>query len=334
MSVPAPRDTLSLPSVVQHAASVPISGVNMGFEMVTAVPGSQARHDAMRTARDLFAAWLQRCLRQGAYRQRAQAVAAVPTQAITRHLDQAVQGVAEAASLALAQTNLAEALVDIELLVESLAAAIKTQPEALRIYDQLVERGLETLQHLAQIEVELTAQQAGLDPLTGLPGRRALQHCLLAEQARVRRHADDCALVLIDLDCFKRVNDRYGHLAGDRYLAAFAGVLGAELRPYDRAFRYGGDEFVLCLPQATTEQASAAVERIRGRLKRQPLLVIMGQPLYAEFSAGIAALERGQSVTHSLAEADASLYAAKQPKSVPIAAPGPRDLDIFRDGSA
>ncbi|MDE2255929.1 MAG: GGDEF domain-containing protein, partial [Betaproteobacteria bacterium] len=253
MSVPAPlRETLSPPSV-RHAACVPIAGVNLGFDMVAAVPGFQARHDAMRTARDLFAAWLRRCLRQGAYRQRARAVAAVPTQAITRHLSEAVQGMAGAASLALAQTNLAEALVGIELLVEKLAAAIKVQPEALQVYDQLVERGLETLQHLAEIEVELTAQQAGLDPLTGLPGRRALQHCLLAEQARVRRHADDCALVLIDLDYFKRVNDRYGHLVGDRYLAAFACVLGAELRPYDRAFRYGGDEFVLCLPQATTE---------------------------------------------------------------------------------
>lgn len=267
---------------------------------------------AIRMARSLPSSWLQRCLRQGAYRQKPRAVAALPIEAIEQHLRQAMEPALRTDTLTTASAALMAELQGLDGRVSSLAAASKSQPEALRIYDAIVDSGLASLQQIAEIEAELTAQRTGLDPLTGLPGRRAPPQRLLAEHAWVmRRHDHSCALALIDLDQFKLVNDRYGHLAGDRYLGAFATMLQAELRPYDAAFRYGGDEFVICLPRTTDEQANTVVERIRRRLQREPLLHVQSQALSAQFSAGIAALDPNATIPQILCEADTLLYAAK-----------------------
>jgi diguanylate cyclase (GGDEF)-like protein len=265
---------------------------------------------AIRAARRVLTAWLQRCLRQGAYRQQAQAVAALPLAAIERQLHVAL---AEAGDGGIEPTHaeLIAELQGIQRLVARLAGTQKSQPDALRAYDALVDSSLSALHHLSELEVELTAQQAWLDPLTGLPGRRALQQRLLAEHSRVRRHGGSCALALVDLDRFKPINDRYGHLAGDSFLVAFAAALRRLLRPYDSAFRYGGDEFVLVLPQSGQGEAEAAIARIQQDLGEQPLLQLRGQPVHAAFSAGIALLEPARSVVQSVADADARLYAAK-----------------------
>nr|WP_288118351.1 GGDEF domain-containing protein [Thiomonas sp.] len=276
--------------------------------------------DAMRDARRLLASWLQRCLRQGAYRDHPRAVAALPAEAIAQRLRQATDLPDGAPDVGNMQAELMAQFAQIDKLVTQFAAACKSQPETLCLYDELVERGLAALQQLADLEVALSAHKAGLDLLTGLPGRRALQQRLLSEHARLRRHAQPCTLVLIDLNRLKPVNDRYGHMVGDAYLAAFADVLRGALRPYDTAFRYGGDEFILCLPQAGVEQATAVIGRLRERLAGQALLCIQGRFLHARFSAGVAALEVGKTIAQSLEEADARLYEAKACAS---AAPGP-----------
>ena len=265
---------------------------------------------AIRAARRVLTAWLQRCLRQGAYRQQAQAVAALPLAAIERQLHAALADSGDS-ELEPTHAELFAELQGIQRLVAHLAGTQKSQPDALRTYDALVDSGLSALHHLSELEVELTAQQAWLDPLTGLPGRRALQQRLIAEHARVRRHGGSCALALVDLDRFKPINDRYGHLAGDSFLEAFAAALRRLLRPYDSAFRYGGDEFVLVLPQSGQDEAEAAVARIQQALAEQPLLHLRGQPVHAAFSAGIALIEPARSVVQSVSDADARLYAAK-----------------------
>lgn len=284
--------------------------------MAALIGSAQQEPGAMRLARRLLASWLQRCLRQGAYHDHPRAVAALPADAILQQLQQATGATDGALDIAASQTDLQSEFAHIDKLVVQLAAASKAQPGALRIYDELVERGLGVLQRLAEIEIALTAHQAGQDPLTGLPGRRELQHRLLSEHARLRRHAQPCCLVLIDLDDFKPVNDRYGHAAGDTYLAAFADLLRGQLRPYDAAFRYGGDEFVLCLPQSGAEQAQAVLERMRERLAAEPLLSMQGQALHASFSAGIAAMETTKTIMQTLEAADARLYEAKTRKDV------------------
>ncbi len=318
--------TTIIDTITQHPRMIGAAGSKLVAMDSWAYEGALSPDsEAIRVARSLLSSWLQRCLRQGADRQKPRALAALPIETIEQHLRHAIRSAFDTDTPTTACFALMAELQVMDELVSSLAAEGQSQPEALRIYDAIVGGGLASLQQLAEIEVELTQQRAGLDPLTCLPGRRALQQRLLAEHARVRRHAHSCVLALIDLDQFKLVNDRYGHLTGDRYLGAFATVLQAELRPYDAAFRYGGDEFVICLPQTTVEQASTVVERIRNRLQREPLLHVQSQALFARFSAGIAALDPGATITQILCEADSFLYAAKSRPARAGEFPGPKE---------
>lgn len=176
----------------------------------------------------------------------------------------------------------------------------------------LVRDSMCLLMRLADLEADWAVQQAWLDPLTGLPGRRALQQRLHSELSRLRRDGERCAVALLDLDRFKPVNDKHGHLVGDRYLASFASMLSARLRSHDGAYRFGGDEFVLCLPHATGQQAAAVVDRLRRAMAERPLLQCDGRDLFASFSAGVAELDAARSLGEVLGEADSRLYAAKR----------------------
>ncbi len=227
-------------------------------------------------------------------------VVALPAQ-VAQGLAQALQAASQGSSLL---AGLADALEQAQAL-QRMSCGATPRPT-------LVREGLGLLMRLADLESDWAAQQAWLDPLTGLPGRRALLQRLQAELSRLRRQGDDCCVALIDLDRFKPVNDQFGHLVGDQYLAAFAGALSSRLRSYDAAFRYGGDEFVLCLPQAGEQEARGVVERIRRGLAEKPLVKAEGRELYAAFSAGVAALDPHKSLGQVLGEADSRLYAAKR----------------------
>ena len=104
------------------------------------------------------------------------------------------------------------------------------------------------------------------DPLTGLLNRQGLG-ALIERRAQVVGSQAPRSLIALDLDHFKTINDRDGHLAGDRTLAEFGAALNAELRPQDIAFRVGGDEFVVILPNTTTEDADAVARRLRESIK-------------------------------------------------------------------
>ena len=100
------------------------------------------------------------------------------------------------------------------------------------------------------------------DELTGLPNRRAFTETLAAEVARVRRSGSPLSVVVADLDAFKRINDTYGHPAGDACLASIGGVLRETLRQYDSCFRWGGDEFTLILPETGLADAEIVCDRV------------------------------------------------------------------------
>src|SRR6516225_280179 len=101
------------------------------------------------------------------------------------------------------------------------------------------------------------------DPLTGLYNRRSLDSLLQREVALAERHHTALSLVMIDMDKFKQVNDTHGHAAGDHMLKAFADCVRITLRKTDLAFRYGGDEFVIALPQTPLAQAQQVVQKLR-----------------------------------------------------------------------
>ena len=149
------------------------------------------------------------------------------------------------------------------------------------------------------------------DPLTGLFNRRHMVEVIEREVARVERSGVGMALVLIDLDHFKKINDTHGHQAGDEVLQAFADIAHAALRETDIVGRWGGEEFILLLPD--THPANRAMIAV-GRMQQTLLdaIVCVGAPtLRLAFSAGIAVPRNGESLDAMLERADRALYAAK-----------------------
>lgn len=149
------------------------------------------------------------------------------------------------------------------------------------------------------------ARQARYDHLTGLHNRRSLlQHCA-EDLLRVQRGQCGAALMLLDIDHFKRINDSHGHQHGDKVLQHFAGQVGEILPPGARFGRYGGEEFVVMLPEADAAQAMEVAERIHQTLDR-------GHPLDCKVSIGLTLWQEGDTLESMLARADGALYAAKE----------------------
>jgi diguanylate cyclase (GGDEF)-like protein len=180
-----------------------------------------------------------------------------------------------------------------------------------------VAAGLESLNASLRAQVaenERLQQQLRLqvleDPLTGLHNRRYLQETGAALLALARRRGDPLAAGIVDLDHFKRVNDRHGHDAGDRVLQGFARLARGALRASDLVCRSGGEEFVLLLPGADAAQARARLERMLGEF-RSVVFEGAGAHFACTFSAGIALPLADESLEHLLRRADVALYAAK-----------------------
>lgn len=148
------------------------------------------------------------------------------------------------------------------------------------------------------------------DPLTGLANRRSGTRRLAADHARALRESQPLSVLMIDLDHFKQVNDRWGHATGDRVLMATASVLHDELRGADLGVRHGGEEFLVILPGASSEQARRAAERIREGIAAFSVEV-PDTSLRVTASIGIATLAEGESPDELVARADVALYGAK-----------------------
>ncbi|GEM_PF-3890720 len=149
------------------------------------------------------------------------------------------------------------------------------------------------------------------DPLTGLYNRRVLDDLLPQLEAGVRRRGTLMGVMMLDLDHFKLVNDTYGHSFGDRVLARVAQIVREILRKSDLPVRYGGEEFLLLLPDSTPKGTEAAAERIRERVAQEALF-FEGQPLKITVSIGVAIFpEDDEHVDKVIKYADIALYQAK-----------------------
>jgi diguanylate cyclase (GGDEF)-like protein len=172
-----------------------------------------------------------------------------------------------------------------------------------------------TLLHaeLAQHRAEL-AHLARHDPLTRLGNRRSLDEDLKVLHAHSQRYSRSYCLAICDIDRFKAYNDTYGHQAGDQALAAVAATLAQEVRAGDGVYRYGGEEFLLVLPEQTLETGLIAVERVRAAVEQLAVPhAAAGPGGVLTLSAGIAAFGPGEATTAEelLKRADAALYQAK-----------------------
>ncbi len=150
------------------------------------------------------------------------------------------------------------------------------------------------------------------DPLTGVYNRQGMMNDLRREWERALRDGQPACIGLADLDHFKQVNDSFGHGAGDRVLCAAAQLFNQLLRPYDIMYRYGGEEFLFCLPNTDEWSAARVLGRLCHHLAHMPVLVEgPGGRVPITCSIGVARLAPGRSVQEALTVADAALYAAK-----------------------
>ncbi|CAB4687163.1 MAG: diguanylate cyclase [Actinobacteria bacterium] len=148
---------------------------------------------------------------------------------------------------------------------------------------------------------------ADLDSLTGLANRRAFHESLTRESARAARYNRKLALIVLDLDDFKSVNDRHGHLAGDAVLAEVALRVRAAVRATDIPCRVGGDEFAVILPESGSDDALLLAERIAKAVAAKPIANVG----HASLSAGVAEISDGDDSETFFNRADAALYRAK-----------------------
>lgn len=163
----------------------------------------------------------------------------------------------------------------------------------------------------AHERAEVAQERAMTDPLTGLLNRYGLQHVLAREHAESRRYTRPLSCLMVDLDNFKKVNDTYGHAIGDLALQQIANILREAVRRSDTVFRYGGEEFLVLLPETDLEGATALAEKIRSSTSLRPFGD--GERIFnLTLSAGASTLRDDESGNDMIARADMALYHAKE----------------------
>jgi diguanylate cyclase (GGDEF)-like protein len=174
-------------------------------------------------------------------------------------------------------------------------------------------------EELARTREELRTQ-AMRDPLTGVWNRRGILDALERELSRARRGGLPTTAALLDLDHFKRINDTYGHAAGDAVLQEAAARMAGSVRPYDMVGRYGGEEFLVILPGCEVADARGTLERVRARVAAEPVATPDGDVgvscsigvACARLDLAVAAELLPQAQQELLKRADEALYTAKR----------------------
>ena len=154
-------------------------------------------------------------------------------------------------------------------------------------------------------------KMAMLDPLTGVHNRMAYDERIVDELERFERYKTPFVLSVWDLDRFKRINDDYGHQAGDRVLQALAEILGNSVRRVDFVARYGGEEFIVIIPNTSIAGAMNLAEKIRRQVEKMRFHH-NGRQVDVTISCGLAEARSGDSVENLFKRADDALYQAKK----------------------
>ena len=170
---------------------------------------------------------------------------------------------------------------------------------------------MEKLAEVAQHAIEEQRKKAMHDALTGLPNREAYQQRLEQEVNRLQRYGNKLSLVVCDIDLFKRINDNYGHLAGDKVLKIIAKSLQVNLRDSDFIARFGGEEFVALMPETSKEEAKIVAEKLRKKIESSPFN-FRKEPVQITVSFGISEFTENDSANDVFERADKALYKAKE----------------------
>jgi diguanylate cyclase len=201
------------------------------------------------------------------------------------------------------------------------------QASALRSHEELLttkKQADEAESRIKELEQELlqVSELVREDQLTGALNRRGLDETLDRELKRADRSKKPLSVALLDIDNFKKLNDSLGHQAGDRALSHLTKVIKDALRPTDAVGRYGGEEFVIILPDTNLEAGVEALQRLQRDLTKK-FFLHNNERILVTFSAGVALREEGEDQEDLLGRADKAMYQAKQTgKNRVIAAPG------------
>lgn len=188
-----------------------------------------------------------------------------------------------------------------------------SESDILARFQALVEHSQQMENEAQQLSAKLEEQRqkALLDPLTGLANRAALTERSELEHARIQRNNSSLLLSILDIDHFKRINDSYGHLAGDKVLKIIAQELSKRLRKTDFIARFGGEEYVILLPETPLAEGRNLIEKLRLAIEACPFH-FRGEPVTITFSAGIGQISPQESLDDAFDRIDQALYAAKK----------------------
>lgn len=182
---------------------------------------------------------------------------------------------------------------------------------SIKDYDGFIAKEQDFSKRIFELRDEFREILFEFDPLTDIFNRQAFFRILSYEYARASRTGQPCCICMVDLDHFKTINDTYGHLFGDKVLQVVAHYLTDKLRPYDSMCRYGGEEFLICLPSTKLDKAKKIVNRLRVGLFSLPIDLDKDNPLNITASFGIAKMATNIPIYGNIDRADEALYAAK-----------------------
>lgn len=178
-------------------------------------------------------------------------------------------------------------------------------------YGEFFDIGIDLQNLFIELQFEIRDSLCTIDPLTGVCNRQGMIPSLEEERQRATRTKQPCSLVMLDFDHFKRINDTHGHRAGDLVLRTAVKFFVETLRPYDTLYRYGGEEFLMCLPNIEGQQAVVILERLRAGLEKLDIRLDDGNTVRITASFGVTMLKSDLTVEECIAIADYALYQAK-----------------------
>jgi diguanylate cyclase len=185
-------------------------------------------------------------------------------------------------------------------------------PVARDKYDAFMDKASSFIAQARRLEKAFMTAASDLDRLTGLHNRQAMEIDLEKERERHLRNGHPCSIAIGDIDHFKKINDTHGHTIGDKVLFSVAEVFLKHVRPYDTAYRYGGEEFLFCLVDTDAKETHEIMERLRLSLAMLRVPIDASEDVQVTASFGIAQMSEFASVKEAIEHADQALYAAKK----------------------